>query len=256
MQCICKKQAFNFLVILFAAVAAGCSGTRSDRDFTRIPTPLPPAFLVGPAAVFLTNTTGFSAQIETRTGNLVTEESGSRGQLLGSGSKLIFAPLHDKSAEKKSRGGNFLFIWDVAQGRGYLLSEALQGYAPLSSDLRATNVIGKATAAAGHVADFATVQMNNGTAETFQVLWPADAKAVPLHINSISNAIPLAVSVLKARLEPVPADMFAPPDGFAKYDSPEALVDELAARQRNLRRKAAPSSDLEMLQNLQRQQGH
>jgi hypothetical protein len=255
MQCICKKQAWNFLVLLFAAALAGCSGTHSERDFTRIPTPLPPAFLVGPAAVFLTNTVGFSAQVETRTGNLVTEENGSRGQLLGSGSKLIFAPVHDKTEEKKSRGGNFLFIWDVAQGRGYLLSEALQGYAPLSSDLRATNVVGRTSANPGHVADFTTVQMNNGTAETFQVVWSADAKAVPLHINSISNAIPLTVSVSKARLEPVAADLFSPPDGFAKYDSPEALVDELAARQRNLRRKQ-PVSDLELLQSLQHQQGH
>lgn len=249
MQVTTNARRFGFMLAALALWGAGCSHTRVN-DFTRIATPLPPPFLTGPAAIFFTNTIGFSAQVESQSGAATADEGPPRGQLLGAGPKLLFAPVRDKAAEKRSRAGNFLFIWDVSSGRGYVLSEALQAYAPISSDLRATNVIGHATAGPGRVSDLVTLQMNNGLASTFQVLWSAEAKGLPMRINSITNPIPLTVSLSKARLESVAADLFTPPEDFTKYDSPEALVDELAARQRNLRRKQP--SDME-LENMMRQ---
>ena len=50
--------------------------------------------------------------------------------------------------------------------------------------------------------------------------------------------LPLAVSLSNIRLEVPPEEVFIPADDFNKYPNPEAMADELAARQRNLRRKA------------------
>jgi hypothetical protein len=219
-----------------ALMCAGCSHTRKG-EFTRIATPLPPAFLTGPTAVFLTNTAGFSAQVESQSGTLMTQEAATRGVLLGAGPKLLFAPVKDKAEEKRTRAGNFLFIWDVATGRGYVISEALQAYAPVSSDLHVTNVIEHASPTATGNTGLATMELNNGTTNIFQVLRSPPPEGFPLRINSLSNAIPFTVTFSKTRFESVTADLFVPPEDFTKYESPEAMVDELAARQRNLRRK-------------------
>src|SRR3974390_2029780 len=78
---------------------AGCSQNR-DNGFSRIPTPQPPAFVAGPLAVLLTNTSGFSAQV-TAVGESMSEgDVPLRGQLVGSGPHLFFAPERNKGAEK------------------------------------------------------------------------------------------------------------------------------------------------------------
>lgn len=103
-------------------------------------TPQPPAFLVGPSAVLLTNGAGFSARVEVQAESSLGSERNFSGQLLGRGAKLLYAPESDESADTHRQPGGYSFIWDVGENQGYVLSEALQGYAPVSSDLRVTNV--------------------------------------------------------------------------------------------------------------------
>ena len=98
----------------------------------------PPMFLTGPVAALLTNGIGYSARLA-----VLPEEPPvhASGQLLVHGSKLLFAPDPDSTpADKHLPRGDFSFIWDVAEGRGFVLSESLQGYAPLSERPGVTNV--------------------------------------------------------------------------------------------------------------------
>ena len=194
----------------------------------------PPTFLTGPMGVLLTNGSGYSAHATVQNESLGAPQGVNSGQILCRGSKLLFAPASGEPKKKQGRGGGFAFIWDVATGRGYVLSGALQAYAPVSSSVHATNVVRESQSSA--LAN-ATVQMSDGTTQNFQCS-PGEAAGVPGRISAIGGQLPLVVS-LSALHTGLPAeDIFTPPDDFSKYSSPEAMADELAARQRNLRRKA------------------
>jgi hypothetical protein len=194
----------------------------------------PPTFLSGPMGVLLTNGNGYSAHATVQNEALGGGPQGvTSGQLLCRGTKLLFAPASSEP-KKKTRGGGFAFIWDVASGRGYVLSGALQAYAPVSTSVHATNVVRESQGSA--VAN-ASVQMNDGTIQNFQCS-PGELAGVPGRISATGGPLPLVVSLSAVRAEVPAEDVFTPPDDFSKYSSPEAMADELAARQRNLRRKA------------------
>jgi len=167
------------------------------------------------------------------------------GQLFGRGSKLAFAPETQQAAPKSQHIGIFSFLWDVAENRGYVVSEALQAYAPTSSSLQITNVAVSPLNSApqkfnGHSCESvrATIYKADGSASSYEVLRATDLNGFPMRITSETNAPPLTLTFSKIRFEAPSPDVFVPPDGFSKYASPEAMVDELAARQRNLRRKS------------------
>jgi hypothetical protein len=80
--------------------------------------------------------------------------------------------------------------------------------------------------------------MSDGTAAIFQLSAGENPAGVPGRISGTGGRSPLSVALSNVRLEVPAEDVFIPPDDFNKYASPEALADELAARQRNLRRKA------------------
>jgi hypothetical protein len=183
--------------------------------------------------VLLTNGTGYSAHLTVQNESLGTPQGVNSGQLLCRGSKLLFAPASNEPKKKQARGGGFAFIWDVASGHGYVLSGALQAYAPVSSSVQATNVVRENQSAAPANA---SVQMSDGTTHNFQCS-PSDLAGVPGRISGIGGQMPLVISLSNISREIPAEDTFTPPDDFSKFSSPEAMADELAARQRNLRRK-------------------
>jgi hypothetical protein len=208
-----------------------------------VSTPQPPPFLAGPMAVLLTNAGGFSARVTVESEFSPGPEGPKSGQLLCRGSKLLFAPEVKQGGKKDSRLGGFLFSWDVAAGRGYVLSEPLQGYAPGASTLQATNIVRRPIQGApqildGHlcVPEEVTLEASDGLAATFQVWAAKDLKGLPVRITPAPNSSLPTVSLSNIRLELPAEDLFAPPDGFTKYNSPENMVDELAIRRRNLKR--------------------
>jgi hypothetical protein len=216
-----------------------------EKAFTAIVTPRAPTFFTGAAAVLLTNAGNFSARVMVQAEGFDDRERNFSGQLFGRGSKLAFAPETEQLAPKSQHVGIFSFLWDVTEQHGYVISEALQAYAPTSSSLRVTNVSITPLNAApekinGHPCESvrATVYKTDGSASSFAVLRATDLNGFPVRITSETNSPPLSLTFSKIRLEAPSADIFAPPDGFSKYASPEAMVDELAARQRSLRRKS------------------
>jgi hypothetical protein len=230
------------------AIIAGCSARHDavmrQGGFTRVVMPRPPAFLTGPAALLLTNVAGFSARTEVREENSLSTQSSSSGELLARGKKLLYAPDSDESTDTQRQPGGYSFIWDTAESRGYVLSEALQGYAPVSSALHVTNIEISASKAgaqriSGHPCEAATatVQSADGATVDFELLRALDLKGLPVQIQATTQPSPLKLTFSKIRLEAPPADVFSPPDGFTKYTTPEAMADELAARQNNLKRR-------------------
>ena len=238
-------------------LAGGCAHSdkyeAQDKAFSGVYTPHPPAFLNGPAALLLTNATGFSAQVQAQAPGLTTRDETTSGQLLSRGTQLLYAPDPDETTEKRKRPGGFSFIWDVAENRGFVLSEALQAYAPVSSREQVTNMqfsAGQPTQEriSGHPCELvqATLQKSDGTNAMFEVARATDRNGIPVRITSGANTPQLTLTLSRIRSQSPPADLFVVPEGFVKYNSPEALADELAARQLNLRRKG---HDMDYLRN-------
>jgi hypothetical protein len=212
---------------------------------TGLVTPEPPLFLMGPVAPLLTNTLGFSARVT------FTSAGGGKGpvsgELLGRGNWLLYAPGQEEKSETKAPAGGFSFLWDVAEHRGFVLSETLQGYAPVSAKTTPTNWVAVPVQAPperldGHPCrlEEALVQMSNGSNAVFRVWRAGDLRQFPARLTSLVADEPLTLNFSRIRLAVPPPELFAPPASFTQYPSPAVLVDELAIRDRNARRKPEP----------------
>ena len=195
-------------------------------------------------ALLLTNVDGFQARAVLEGPPSAERFNIVAGGLMERGGKLLFTPERVPTADKHSRAEDFSYIWDVGENRGYMLNGPLQGYAPVSSNARFTNVVvGSKHLApekvAGHPCEQteATVAASDGRTLTFHVWRATDLKDLAVRITCAPEGKPLTLTLSKVRLEQPPSDLFLPPDGFTKYSSAEGMVSELAARQENLKQK-------------------
>ena len=243
-----RNQLAFVLLAATGLLPAGCSrpvdSEARGAGYTGILAPRAPAFLSGPMAVLLTNSNGYSASVDAQADAINERDRSVSGQLTCRGPQLFFNPDSNGASQKRGRGGGFSFIWNVDGNSGYVLSESLQAYAPITASGRATNVVTQPVEAvpekiAGHLcfAQSATVRMNNGSSASFQVMRATDLNGIALQLSAATNEVPLTVTLSKPVLKQPPAEIFAVPDGFTKYPTPEAMADELVARQHNLRRK-------------------
>jgi len=222
---------------LASILAAGCaSDSRNGRALKEeLIAPAPPSFLVGPASALLVNTNSFSARVTLATPTATNKIYEVSGELLGMGARLLYAP----------KGGDRTFLWDVQAHRGYVLSEALQGYAPIGSPAQVTNLITTAETAgparqvngqAGHEAEVAVLS-DDGSTAAFTV-WCADKlDGFPARIQSQKTPAPFTLNLYDFRFETLTAKLFLPPEDFTKYSSPEAMTSELMMRNSKLRQK-------------------
>jgi hypothetical protein len=247
-----RVGASGLSIVLIAACGAGCAHSdqkgkkESAPAMAGIPTPAVPSFLNGAMAVLLTNATGFRAHVVLdRPGSSSRSEIFS-GELMSREGKLFFAPEPGTPVDKRSRAEDFSYIWNVEENRGFLLSGPLQGYAPISSNTRVTNVVTAAGAdlpASQKVGGYActrstaTVVSSDGSETALEVWRARDLKGMPVRITRSLNGAPLVLTLSKIRLESPPNDVFAPPTDFTRYSSAELMVQEFMARQENVKRK-------------------
>lgn len=223
-----------------AALAAGCSSapkvSEANLFKSAIFAPLPPAFIAGPVGILFTNTQGFSAHINA-TGASPNDDRPLSGELFGRGTRVLFAPqpkhAEDEKRPKDEIDPGFTFLWDIAENKGFLLCEALQAYAPVSPILRYTSVIREgATPAPNAPSERLLAGMADGTTYVASLWHSPETEQIPSRIVAGTNSIPMRVSLSRIRLQAPPVELFSVPTSFTKYSSSEALVDEMAARQR------------------------
>lgn len=208
--------------------------------------PEPPVFLKGAVAMLLAQTDGFSAHVVQTTGSPVPAGQGFAGELRGRAGKLALAPAREQA---KSPRANIGFIWDVAEGHGFVLSEALQGYAPVTMSVKPTNLTSLATsttteAVEGHPCqqEQVTVAMSDGSSVGFRAWRATDLKHFPVRIVSSTNSTPFTLRFSNIRLAAPPADEFALPNGFTRYTSAEGMMTEMIVRQHNLKHEQVLSA--------------
>jgi hypothetical protein len=235
----------GLIVLLLAAVVSGCAHSRSaEEQASALYIPDVPAFLSGPMGVLLTNAGGFSSQVAMTTGSASPAQRLEviSGQLLGRGDQLLFAP-DQQSLEKRLRSIGLSYIWNVKDNRGFVLSETLQGWAPIGFGVHYTNVLATRTdtvpeSVAGHPCIQESVQItsNESAVSRLQVWRATDLKGRAVRITAGTSSAPQTLTLSKVRLQAPPADLFAPPDSFTRYENPDLMMSELTLRQHNLKK--------------------
>src|SRR5436190_12336982 len=232
-----------WLLLPLAGLVNGCFSTDDSKNLGSTVEPLPPVFLVGPVAALLTNAGGFSAHVVLS--NDVRRLKAVTGELFVRDGKLLFAadPLN------KNSGGAFVYVADLVEHQGFVWSEALQGYAPVSLSGSpaglSTHLNDGLVKIDGHPCQVeqAIVKMSDGSTNSFRVFRALDLNRVPVLISSSSNSPAITLSLSKIRPGSPPADLFTPPPDFTKYTSPEMMLTELIMRQHNLVRRPTSASE-------------
>jgi len=233
--------------IAIAILAGGCAlfeGSDETHAKSAIFSVEPPVFLNGPMGVLLVNPGGFHAHVALETQRSEGPVETESGEIFGKESLLVFAPGADGSKGKYTRAGGLTFLWDVAAHRGFAVSEALQGYAPMSSPIGFTNLAVQPSGSPpekinGHrcESENAKITSSDGVTTEFEVKRATDLQDCPLLITASTKFTRVTLRCSKVQLGPQPAELFQAPEGFTAYESIEGMMGELAMRTANLKRK-------------------
>lgn len=230
-----------FLCVMFTLWASGCAHTDQRSSFTHSGmgalVPKLTSVTTWPLAVLLTNNGAFESDFTMTLGDASGPPSKLSGQLLVRGGKLRLETALDKSSRKSARMGDFGVIWDEAAHQGFVFSEALQGYAPINRPARYTNLLTQVTAGKnepidGHPVDRASVTVMGSDGQTIvvQLLRAEDMGNLPLHIESLNGPNSFTLALSKIHSVTPPEELFAPPDGFTKYQDETTMLNELETR--------------------------
>ncbi len=248
-------------IALAAALLAGCASEKSrEATLARMGDESPPDFLTGPASTALAGSDGFSANaVATTTDSSLlfpaaaSEGAGPRaasGQVIGRKGLLIFQPLTTGKVKggKIVRGGMF-FIWDTARQSGFVVSVALQGFAPISAPFQVTNVAagdqqmspefvnGHACLRAEKIAS-----LSDGSTAKLTAWLAEDLKHFPVRIRTESGGRRTTVDFSDIRFDIPSADLFSPPADFIQYAGASALINELMIRESTLKKGPSTST--------------
>jgi len=231
------------LLCLAAMLLYGCA-SRNTGPAYHAGDENPPDFLGGPVAVVLTNLNGFSAHVTSTISSPGGKPQTTSGELLGREGRLLFQPTLSLKSERARTEAGWLFVWDETKHSGYVMSEALQGYAPIEPDIEAAgplNITEKSSRedVNGHPCHQCegVVLLNNGL-EARLTLWQADdVKHFPVRIEAANGPNRMTLDFSEIRLETPARELFLPPDGFIAYVSSTALINELLFRDANVAQK-------------------
>lgn len=250
--CNRRWPALILVTVLTMVYVAGTGCSRSHRwevEPVRSAAfaPQPPPFLWGPMAGFLTNSGDFHARVAV-SGWPSGAVSPLMGSLFGRGSMLFFAldPKSEELEKEKSKEAEpgFSYLWNVTEDRGFLLSEALQGFAPVASPrTKAGVVLGNPGEKSADGRQELMVLLRDGSTNQLRIWHDRTLNDFPNRFILGQKQDAVTVTFSKIRLQNVPRELFDLPAGFSRFASAEALVDELSMRQRQLHRRD-PSLDL------------
>jgi len=231
------------MLLAGCAVAWGSCGC-VHREFsggreTEVTLPKLTTLITGPVANLLTNQTDFEAECVITLAGATESPRKLSGQIFAHGGKFRLEMVSGKA--KAGDAGEFGVIWDAVANRGFILSDALQGYAALKRPAQFTNRLTRTTAAEperrdGHPIEQAEVTAigSDGQSIALQVTRAQDWGNLPMEIRLADEPNPFDLTLTNVRLIRPAEALFLPPDGFTKYESETALLEELTAREQNV----------------------
>jgi hypothetical protein len=240
---------------LSVAFLSGCASEEKKQAYlAHVGDEAPPDFLVGPASTPLADFDGFSANVvETDSPSLAgatTPALAGRkvsGQVIERKGRLIFQPWTTAQVKEGriTKGGMF-FIWDTSSQRGYVISEALQGYAPIFPPLQITNLVADNNALASESANGhpchrveSIVTLSDGSSAKITEWRADDLQRFPVRVRVSGGGREETVDFTEVRMDLAAPELFVPPKDFTKYASSMSLINELMIRESSL--KAGPT---------------
>jgi len=197
------------------------------------------ALMTGPVANLLTGQTGFESECVIALAGTTESHRNLSGQIFVRGGKLRLEVVPEKA--KSGGSGAFGVIWDAGANQGFILSDALQGYAVLKRPVQFTNLqtrttVGQPERREGHSVDHAdvTAMGSDGQTVALQLSRAIDWGNLPLEIGGADEPNSFDLTLTQVRLLQPAEALFLPPDGFTQYESETALLEELITRQRNV----------------------
>jgi hypothetical protein len=242
-----------FCLLSSLLLGTGCSSTHHHKDKEAhhldvsegIAATAPPLFLVGPISVLLTNLDDFEGHVSAP-GGLGTGPGSApvAGNLFQQSGHILFVPMSDQSPGRGGWAGTFRFLVDVKGGSAFVISEALQGYAPVPVRTRYSVDSTQPPIGAPNREQIdgqscrqedVVVKGSDGASASFQTWRMVEESGPPLRIRPIGQTNLAAVNLSELKMEAQVPDLFSPPEGFTKYSSGEAMVHEMAHRQMLMR---------------------
>jgi hypothetical protein len=235
-----SAAAFALVLLL----AGGCAshqhhGTEPSAD-DGIAASEPPAFLIGPASIVLTNANPYSGRASIYFGsNLPPGPADLSGNLMQQDGVLLYVPT---GGEGRRTGweGSFRFLWDVSHNRGYVLSEVLQAYAPISSTNQyravaaqtASSEPPRTEAINGQSCQVHEVSLTSSSGEAFAFrTWNSTELDGQLVQISLAGSHPFTIRLADLKQDAMAPELFSPPEDFVRYKTGEAMVREIIHRQ-------------------------
>jgi hypothetical protein len=224
------------LFVVTAALLCACSSRHVEAIY-HAGDENPPEFLAGPVAMVLTNFGGFSAHVVFTITPADGPAHSISGEVLGREGKLIFQPTPVVKGKRAREEGSLFFIWDESRHSGYVLSEALQSYAPTRTTVEAATPFaitkgGIQEEINGHICHRydAVADLLDGRRERL-TLWRSDeAGHLPVRLEAVKGLQLMTLNFSEVRMEFPPTDIFLPPEGFTPYGSAVAMINELIVR--------------------------
>jgi hypothetical protein len=192
------------------------------------------------------NADGFAARVSFE---IQTPEGGAdvlSGELMGRGGKLVFMPEASGARGKRLREARISFVWDHAEARGYMISDALQACAPLTPGVAFTAAASgsapsqpAAAKVEGHPCEVqdVTVSGNDGSTTSLRVWRATDLKGLPVQVAISPDLARPVFRLTKIRPASPSPDALVVSDGFTKYRNVEAMMNELRMRQQGMKRR-------------------
>jgi hypothetical protein len=227
--------------ILAAAMLAGtggCAHTHGERARNPEAKILPnlTSIITGPAALLLTNASGFQSEYQLSLDDHGKAPAKPLGLLFVRGAEIevTLGGTHGGAGS----GGAFTVVWDAAAGKGYVSSEALQGYAPLGGVVGISNFVMQAAGGSpqrldGHLVEkvIATATSTNGERLSWELESDVEHGHLPVAIHSLQGAPSFTLTLTKVQSSVPPEGMFLRAFEFKQYGSEEALLTELELRE-------------------------
>jgi hypothetical protein len=235
--------------ILGGALLAGCASApepqwedgRVDLE-TKAPLPLDVS-----VAWLFTNQPPFRAKVAmTRAGD--SADRPVQALLAGSGGRLYYSTDH---RDRDDRPRNLGFVWDAGTASGFVMSDALQGYAPLAAAPKLTAVEPPVTEGAlfekvdGHEARIRSYVgvLEDGSRVEMRVWEATDLRGFPVRIQQRSRGGLSTATISDVRFEAVASGLFQPPEGFTRFESSDRMINELLRRLTPRRREGRRDYD-------------
>ncbi len=224
----------NWLGVLMLCLAAGCVSDPSEemgKEIKRVRSSEPPTFLSGDLAGIFAGAT-FAARLEVQRG-LPGSQPAITGELSARNGSLYF--MSDDQRLMRGMAGGLSVFYDAAAKTSYLLNDPLQAYAPVrnpdvGSSTEAT-VVGEEELNGERARKSVVNRRVGGELIPQYVVWRSTAQGdLPVRIQTTNMPSLTTFTLSRIRAQAPPAELFALPSGFKKYETTEAMMSELLTR--------------------------